>query len=913
MQFSWEQQKVIDDFINEAFDTTSHVEIIATAGSGKTTVMLRLAHLGIEFHHLKPSEIGMATFTSAAGQRMCNDLKHRVRFTDTFHSIAGQVLQYYGVMNLDNELYSPDNVLIQFVNFLQSNCESAIEFKRSLKLWFIDEGQDNNTLMMAIAKSLSEINPELGLVGCKIVFVGDDDQNLMSFQGSSIVHIENFSTFFSPCKLYYLSVNFRCSTPIVELANEILAGRHPSDRVLKNKPRGKSAEQYGWEVNKIPHHQRISKAPKPQLYVCSNAKQCVQEACRDIKEKILKGRTPPHKICVVARNNLSLNRATTYFAKTGVTCISLKQATKQNKAINRKRKRDQKQQEGEEDDENSDEEDEKEPGEEKVESTFGKVVKATPYVAKGLEYDAVYILPLEHGVWPCCYEEDLEKERRVLFTAVTRCKRDLYLYTVMPRTSIFIIELAKRKLISTLFQSTFRDWSFVDDTAAIDAKNKKRRNQTTFNEIDEAVDEKEQKTELEKVTHCFQHYDERSLMAFSKKWIDNLNGCSLMHITERIFPQPFEVKLNPVAISYLIQMPPLEQKQPSTEFVEDTETETENDAMDDEEEDSEEEAKENDFNFVLDEDEEDILPVEQDYGEDEDYGDADYIKTHHHENSVVHRALEEEMTAFLDCWVIRYIQEMQRKYSHRNSVKEYKYIPAEERNTTLFKYQLYGFNEEKEQKGETKEDFPLVLTKKQYFDLRNSYTKFTNPAIDWSTILPEIYWTSACLALSSENLGIFYNPMNSDIFAQYKFMLDEMSRIFHFLVYKTKVSGDNGYMDTEWSFETFEDQSGAKKPIPYIHVGSRLICWCNEESNFENGFPQDVVLNIIAYACIKNVLSSISKKTVQTSIRFLQTYHCFTRKICTVDLTEWSLETQAKYLNYIRKAKKTVFDDYEMY
>jgi DNA helicase-2/ATP-dependent DNA helicase PcrA len=56
---------------------------------------------------------------------------------------------------------------------------------------------------------------------------------------------------------------------------------------------------------------------------------------------------------------------------------------------------------------------------------------STIHSAKGLEWDTVYILQLADGAFPSGYsmddEEDLEEERRLLYVAITRAERHLYL------------------------------------------------------------------------------------------------------------------------------------------------------------------------------------------------------------------------------------------------------------------------------------------------------------------------------------------------------------------------------------------------------------------------------------------------------------------------------------------------------
>lgn len=60
----------------------------------------------------------------------------------------------------------------------------------------------------------------------------------------------------------------------------------------------------------------------------------------------------------------------------------------------------------------------------------------TMHGAKGLEFDRVYLPDVNEGVIPgrrCKTEEELEEERRLLYVAITRAKKELYLYYTKER------------------------------------------------------------------------------------------------------------------------------------------------------------------------------------------------------------------------------------------------------------------------------------------------------------------------------------------------------------------------------------------------------------------------------------------------------------------------------------------------
>ncbi|MDE6834140.1 MAG: UvrD-helicase domain-containing protein [Ruminococcus sp.] len=70
-------------------------------------------------------------------------------------------------------------------------------------------------------------------------------------------------------------------------------------------------------------------------------------------------------------------------------------------------------------------------------STDDKVTLMTVHSAKGLEFENVFIIGMEEGIFPVSRasnnEEDLEEERRLAYVAITRAKKHLYLTSASQR------------------------------------------------------------------------------------------------------------------------------------------------------------------------------------------------------------------------------------------------------------------------------------------------------------------------------------------------------------------------------------------------------------------------------------------------------------------------------------------------
>jgi len=86
----------------------------------------------------------------------------------------------------------------------------------------IDEYQDTNEMQFQIVSAL--VRPH-----CNICVVGDDDQSIYGWRGAEVKHILNFQQHFPGAKIVRLQDNYRCTTEIIRLANQLVKhnqGRH---------------------------------------------------------------------------------------------------------------------------------------------------------------------------------------------------------------------------------------------------------------------------------------------------------------------------------------------------------------------------------------------------------------------------------------------------------------------------------------------------------------------------------------------------------------------------------------------------------------------------------------------------------------------------------------------------------------
>ena len=86
----------------------------------------------------------------------------------------------------------------------------------------IDEYQDTNEMQFQIVSAL--VRPHHNLC-----VVGDDDQSIYGWRGAEVKHILGFQQKFPGAKVVRLQDNYRCTTQILQLANQLVhhnLGRH---------------------------------------------------------------------------------------------------------------------------------------------------------------------------------------------------------------------------------------------------------------------------------------------------------------------------------------------------------------------------------------------------------------------------------------------------------------------------------------------------------------------------------------------------------------------------------------------------------------------------------------------------------------------------------------------------------------
>lgn len=202
-----EQNKIVFEELNK------NLLIIAAAGSGKSiSIVTRIKYLidkGID-----EDSIVLTTFTRNAANDLKDKLYNIIGYqtnivTGTIDSIAK--CHIVKNENLKEEIEDVSEYAPQYLNFIKKNPLILNKYK----YLFIDEFQDINKVQFEIIQEYYKNN-------VIIVAIGDPNQNIYSFRGSNIKYILNFCKYFDNTVIHKLTMNFRSSQSIVELANALI-------------------------------------------------------------------------------------------------------------------------------------------------------------------------------------------------------------------------------------------------------------------------------------------------------------------------------------------------------------------------------------------------------------------------------------------------------------------------------------------------------------------------------------------------------------------------------------------------------------------------------------------------------------------------------------------------------------------
>jgi ATP-dependent DNA helicase RecQ len=191
---------------------SKYIVVAAGPGSGKTKLLThKLASLFI-MEDVKHEQMLMLTFSRAAAtefkKRLITLIGGAANFIQimTFHSYCFDLLGKVGSVE------KSDKIIKDTIEKINAGEVDLIKLTKTVLV--IDEAQDMSEAEYLLVKTLMKENENL-----RVIAVGDDDQNIYEWRGSSSAYFESFLNE-QDVKKYELVDNYRSSANIVEFANK---------------------------------------------------------------------------------------------------------------------------------------------------------------------------------------------------------------------------------------------------------------------------------------------------------------------------------------------------------------------------------------------------------------------------------------------------------------------------------------------------------------------------------------------------------------------------------------------------------------------------------------------------------------------------------------------------------------------
>ena len=128
--------------------------------------------------------------------------------------------EYQELLRMANSM-DFDDMILNVVRLLRDDSEILAYYRSKFRYILVDEYQDTNRAQFELINLLA--GPEGNLC-----VVGDDDQSIYSFRGADVLNILNFEDAHPGTKIVKLEQNYRSTSRILDVANDII--RRNSDR-----------------------------------------------------------------------------------------------------------------------------------------------------------------------------------------------------------------------------------------------------------------------------------------------------------------------------------------------------------------------------------------------------------------------------------------------------------------------------------------------------------------------------------------------------------------------------------------------------------------------------------------------------------------------------------------------------------
>jgi len=255
------------DIVEQAID--KNMLVLAGPGSGKTRLLVHRVAWLVCVQRVKPESILILAFNRST----VTELRRRLSEDDmlgtqayaleihTYHSLAMRLLGEFPPENNDEFKVWSEKLISKAVTLLSSDVDDKDnELRRKLMAGFqhilVDEYQDVNQSQYELLSAMAGRALQAEEDRLTMFAVGDDDQNIYEWNGTSNSYIQQFQDDYQ-ASMKYMTINYRSAPNIIEICNRFIT-QHPN-RLKENHPITASKNSPDGKV-------RLFKGLKPTLH-----------------------------------------------------------------------------------------------------------------------------------------------------------------------------------------------------------------------------------------------------------------------------------------------------------------------------------------------------------------------------------------------------------------------------------------------------------------------------------------------------------------------------------------------------------------------------------------------------------------------------------------------------------------------
>ena len=140
------------------------------------------------------------------------------RTGDDYEEMAAQILPRYRAALRQYRAFDFDDLVCEVVHLWQRDGDALARWQDRFSYVLVDEYQDTNHVQLELLRLL-------GARRKNVCAVGDDDQAIYGWRGADVRNILDFEHHFPGARVVKLEHNYRSLTPIVNVANAVIAKR----------------------------------------------------------------------------------------------------------------------------------------------------------------------------------------------------------------------------------------------------------------------------------------------------------------------------------------------------------------------------------------------------------------------------------------------------------------------------------------------------------------------------------------------------------------------------------------------------------------------------------------------------------------------------------------------------------------